>query len=485
MAAVAAALAPDDTQIRLPIGAIECFEGNPRLVANPEYERIKASIRESGLQQPLVITRAPNAEHYTVEAGGNTRLRILQELFRETGDNRFGEVDCVLRPWISYDHVVIAHLKENDLRGNLTFVEKALAICAIETRLNEEAAKRRTKPLPQRAVADRLAREGFAIDQSQLSVMRYAVDRLYPVMGAALRDGMGRPSIVGLKRLDAVAASLWEAWELGKEGAYDPIFLTLCERYEPDFDLAEFRKSLEYEIAQCAGVLLETVKLIVASMLEGDPAPPKPKPEDYPDSVENAKDEEGEGKDKKADEDKDEEPAADDESEGPDHAPFHTHGDFATPGLESLRANAYQTAHALAEAFGLEAVITATPDRGVGYLVTEFPDPELMDHCSLEEQTAISFLWWHLVALAEVTVMPVEITQAVLPADSRLRAALASDEPGALFDGIRSVDLGQVAHRFWNVLDAEQWGLLIDLQEIYRTLRSCFSPESPLWRLEP
>ena len=65
---------------------IQPYERNPRHGCNPEYDRIKDSIRSSGLDQPLVITQRPGAADYIVHSGGNTRLLILKELFEETGD---------------------------------------------------------------------------------------------------------------------------------------------------------------------------------------------------------------------------------------------------------------------------------------------------------------------------------------------------------------------------------------------------------------
>jgi ParB family protein of integrating conjugative element (PFGI_1 class) len=90
-----------ETQVRflwLPVTAIRPYDRNPRRADNPEADRIAASIRAGGLDQPLVVTQRPGDAHYLVRAGGNTRLRILQTLFAQTGDPRFGHVHCLFRP---------------------------------------------------------------------------------------------------------------------------------------------------------------------------------------------------------------------------------------------------------------------------------------------------------------------------------------------------------------------------------------------------
>ena len=70
------------------VACIRHYARNPRRQTNPEYQRIKASIRAEGLDQPLVITQEPGADDYVLHAGGNTRLRILKELYEETAEER-------------------------------------------------------------------------------------------------------------------------------------------------------------------------------------------------------------------------------------------------------------------------------------------------------------------------------------------------------------------------------------------------------------
>ncbi|MCP4042516.1 MAG: ParB N-terminal domain-containing protein, partial [Gammaproteobacteria bacterium] len=65
------------TLIEVSITQIHPYERNPRQGRNPEYDRIKASIRTSGLDQPLVITQRPGSTDYIVHSGSNTRLLVL------------------------------------------------------------------------------------------------------------------------------------------------------------------------------------------------------------------------------------------------------------------------------------------------------------------------------------------------------------------------------------------------------------------------
>ena len=105
------------------------YDRNPRRTINPRYDEIKVAIRAAGkLNNPLSVTRRPGATLYMVESGGNTRLQILHELWQETNDETFYKTDCLIVPWQSESHVLSAHLIENELRGEMTLIDKALAL---------------------------------------------------------------------------------------------------------------------------------------------------------------------------------------------------------------------------------------------------------------------------------------------------------------------------------------------------------------------
>jgi ParB family protein of integrating conjugative element (PFGI_1 class) len=89
------------TPLTLTLGQLKPYEHNPRREPHPCYALLKHSIRVRGLEQPLVVTRRPGEAEYLVKAGGNTRLQILQELYRETGEERFCQVLCTFIPWMS------------------------------------------------------------------------------------------------------------------------------------------------------------------------------------------------------------------------------------------------------------------------------------------------------------------------------------------------------------------------------------------------
>ena len=119
-----------DTPMVVTLDQLRPYDHDPRVKRNPAYDEIKASIRERGLDAPPAITRRPGEEHFIIRNGGNTRLAILRELWSETKQERFFRISCQFRPWPERGEIVAltGHLAENELRGGLTFIERALGV---------------------------------------------------------------------------------------------------------------------------------------------------------------------------------------------------------------------------------------------------------------------------------------------------------------------------------------------------------------------
>ncbi|KID12224.1 transcriptional regulator, partial [Rhodobacteraceae bacterium PD-2] len=120
-----------DTPMLLTLDDTLPYDENPRTTRNPKYDDIKESIRQRGLDTPPPVTRKPGEEKFRIRNGGNTRLAILNELYRETGDEKFFRFHCLFRPWDAVRGEIISltgHLAENDLQGQLLFIERAIGV---------------------------------------------------------------------------------------------------------------------------------------------------------------------------------------------------------------------------------------------------------------------------------------------------------------------------------------------------------------------
>ncbi|MCJ2999294.1 chromosome partitioning protein ParB [Escherichia coli] len=170
---------------------------NPRQGRNPRYEEIKSSIRARGLDSVPKVTKAPGSEFYIFSDGGNTRYQILSELWQETQDERFFRIHVLFKPWPGRLQCLIGHLAENEIRGELTFLEKAKGISVLRSLYEEEQGNK----LSLRAFARCMTADGLPVSISHISKMEDTVSVLLPYMPRLLEDGLGRHQIEALLSL--------------------------------------------------------------------------------------------------------------------------------------------------------------------------------------------------------------------------------------------------------------------------------------------
>ncbi|MED7666697.1 chromosome partitioning protein ParB [Pseudomonas moraviensis subsp. stanleyae] len=199
-----------DTPMLVTLEQLRPYEYNPRFIRNPLYGDIKASIRERGLDQPPPITRRPGETSFIIRNGGNTRLAILGELWQETRDERFFRIHCLFRPWTNEINALLGHLAESDLHGQLTFIERALAVAKLKAMLESDETT-----LSQRELAKRLAAGGYPISQSHISRMLDTLEHLLPAIPQTLYAGLGKPQIERLIALRSQAERTWNRYPTG------------------------------------------------------------------------------------------------------------------------------------------------------------------------------------------------------------------------------------------------------------------------------
>ncbi|ENY9925846.1 TPA: ParB family protein [Pseudomonas aeruginosa] len=221
-----------DTPMVVTLDELRPYEHDPRVTRNPAYEEIKASIRERGLDAPPAITRRPGEAHYIIRNGGNTRLAILRELWSETKEERFYRVPCLFRPWPARGEIVAltGHLAENELRGGLTFIERALGIEKAREFYEQESGQ----ALSQSELARRLTADGYPVPQSHISRMNDAVRYLLPAIPTLLYGGLGRHQVDRLAVLRKACERTWERRALGRTVTVD--FATLFQDVLTQFD---------------------------------------------------------------------------------------------------------------------------------------------------------------------------------------------------------------------------------------------------------
>ncbi|WP_338922598.1 ParB family protein [Pseudomonas silesiensis] len=196
-----------DTPMLVTLEQLRPYEHNPRFLRNPLYDDLKASIRERGLDQPPPITRRPGEASFIIRNGGNTRLAILGELWQETRDERFFRIHCLFKPWTHEISALLGHLAESDLHGQLTFIERALAVAKLKAMFEQDGPS-----LPQRELATRLAAGGYPISQAHLSRMLGTLEHLLPAIPQVLYAGLGKPQVERLISLRNQAELTWNRY---------------------------------------------------------------------------------------------------------------------------------------------------------------------------------------------------------------------------------------------------------------------------------
>ena len=168
--------------INVSVAEIDFFDKNPRTRHDPElYRQIKESIRESGVQQPVHITRRPGSSRFLLSQGGNTRLKIMQELLAETGDTRFAEIPAIYTEYTSEADIQIAHLIENEQRAEMCFWDKAQAYAAIREMFQSQSEKK----LSLRELETLFLTHGLSTSHKTLGLMFFAADKLSELQQSA------------------------------------------------------------------------------------------------------------------------------------------------------------------------------------------------------------------------------------------------------------------------------------------------------------
>lgn len=469
---------------RIEVAHIQHYARNPRRHKNPEYDRIKASIRAEGLDQPLVITQEPDHEDYVLQAGGNTRLSILKELYQETGEERFLWADCLLKPWSKESNLLFAHLRENELRGSLPFIDKAQAVFEAKALLETEMS---VEALSQRQLETLFNERGLGLSHSMISKMGYAVHTLWPVMPHALNAGLGRPQIEKIRSLERAALQIWQRRNLGDKSTFEMIFAELCRRYDnADWDIQPLRCALENEIAEESEQGIQAIRLEMEAYLTGSSfVAVDSHGDEYEDSPHAGE--------------KKEEPLSslsasellntDDESTGsktPEDAISGTQDwDNATKvdmsslssnhnslnQIDTLRTRMWECASALAERNGLGDRVIPVTNQGLGFLLCDVPSAELTQTLDDEMLGQVSSLWWQLAACSEITVAPIEILLGYLKGDSVLYQALEAQDAALLFGSVWTLDPGHIGSQLWQQLSEMDWQQLLDMMALYRRIK--------------
>ncbi len=259
------------TRLEVTIDQLVPSDLNPRKTRNPRYEEIKESIRNRGLDHPPKITRrSPDDPHFMIKVGGNTRLEILRELYEETGDERFYRIECDFEPWAGDILELAGNMAENESRGDLLMIEKAIAAMKMRELFEEEDGK----PLSSRELARRITESGWSLAQSNLTHYEYAAKTLLPLIPTALWAGMGRPQVRKLRKLESTYKAYWLQQAHGQENpdGFDLIWHTVLGEHDAEtLDFEAIRTALDIALGEALQIHYQTVAVECDALASGIP----------------------------------------------------------------------------------------------------------------------------------------------------------------------------------------------------------------------
>ena len=408
------------TAMVVAVDEIDVYDHNPRQLANDRYDEIKASIRASGMEQTLTITRRPGAPRYMIAAGGNTRLQAVKALWRETGDERFRCIHCLFRPWQGDTDTLVAHLKENDVRGDLSFIDRARGLTELKALVEAE----REQSMSQREFSAYLAEQGYGVSHTVLNSAAYAVQSLEASIPVALGAGMSRAQVDRIRKLHKAFVSAWSALQVPDAASGQSLFLALLGRHDDEvIDLDLLHRDAVNELSVSADCDVQHAAMIYGAAIDG---------RDLGDLVESVSDSEAADDEPLAEEPGTASPTPKAATAQPSppvattpsvKTPFPratdqpTHS-AATPReppapaaqtsplasnqtthLDDLRDEAFRLADAAAQMLGCDDIVRPI-GNGLGFLVDAVP-AEVRESLPINQRPALLCAWWLLVTVSE------------------------------------------------------------------------------------
>ena len=410
---------------------VTAFQYNPRQVRNPEYDRLVASIKQNGLEQPLLVSRLPEEQIYTLQNGGNTRLDICKRLYKD-GDKRFAKLPCVIQPWVSHVHALIAHLRETEMHGSLAFIDRAKAVLQIGELAKKKGQEKR---LSQRALTKVLQQYGYPLSQGMISYMEYAVESLYPHMPLAFDSGLGKNRVVRIRNLQNAAGQIWTREVDEEEDSFEEVFNSLCERHDSaDWDFETFETAVNYELSMATDMDQSVASIMCSEEQLGRSINLPP-------------------------------PLILNQTDQP-NASIAVSLDQKTKDrfeLKRLRKKLCKHTKLLAAIEDMDDLVAGTGDSLFGYLVTDLP-PENASVVSLA-------IWSFLIACCEQTKATKAVLLRFLPPASRLTLALTSDRIDCVVQVASPMRLSDCGEHLISQLDERSWHTFMTAISTYRAVK--------------
>lgn len=275
----------DGATIRLKNADVGFNPYQPRQYVNESYEEIRTSMKANGMDVALQVTRRGPGQPYFLAGGGNSRLGIAQDIFRDDNDPRFEYSHFIFKKWPGDRRVMASALSENLARSDLKFWEVARAAGEIIDDLEKEHG-----PLSERKLEELLPAEGIHAKRALIGRWLFTRKRL-GALDKALIELTGQQVLSKYQpRLNSLCR-LAGKFELDPEDFWSSVVSRTLAKASEDFlrdartyDVDRICDAVEVALAERVGESAASIKrmLQLMSAMDGNvtladlKAPPSP-----------------------------------------------------------------------------------------------------------------------------------------------------------------------------------------------------------------
>ena len=401
--------------LKLSPAEVDLFPGNPRLLENQNYAQLRESILQRGLEITPTVALDPKTGRYTIYKGGNTRLKIMKELV-EAGHPEFAQIEFRVVEWVSLVDAQVAHLIENGVRDDLTFIERSRLVLDAKAELDDEQGK-----LTDDAFIAEMTKFGYpSLNKKLLALMRWATGTGWKLFPKQLTSGLGINRCENLR--SAVSAIEQQAKASG-------------------FDQAETGRAIE-----AAGKKTDANKDEFSIPAFQAEAAKKLRLKTKP--LQSKKQKPGKGR------------AGNNESS-------QISAPEAVLSIPQCRERAGDLAAKLAQKHHLAGCIDQV-DNGLGFVITDAPVLEMDNPI---EKRKCAWVFWQLLDYSDLLSVPRKLLPEKILKNCRAElSSLFTKDYEPAFSLLGVPELGADANRVVRLLDSDSFSRFLELQQLYRRL---------------
>ncbi|HBO6001409.1 TPA: transcriptional regulator, partial [Pseudomonas aeruginosa] len=157
------------------------------------------------------------------------------------------------------------HLAENDLKGDLKFIERAIGVKKAKVLYEQESGG---ESISQRELARRLKADGYPVSQSHISRMLDTVEFLLPAIPSMLYSGLGVDRVSRILSLRKASLNCWNRLYSSEGIDFEMLFqdtLAIFDSSPDEFIFERFQDELIDQMKRPLGLRYDQILLEITN----------------------------------------------------------------------------------------------------------------------------------------------------------------------------------------------------------------------------